>query len=205
MVRTQVALAGACAFVSIINVLVLSRLLARFSVPSLVSRHGYSYTGLDFPIYLIPPQELPHVALEVEETVHNGIGAAAMSDWEGTVTGVFGWYKLGPSHHEYSSTMYHERHCLRMLHRALTPEAVGEKVTNGHAQHCLNYIRQMTLCHPDLTLEPPDVLSRHWDIDRTRGSTHVCRDWSLALRRGNELQTEWHRFIGQQWEAGDIN
>ncbi|EJD41702.1 hypothetical protein AURDEDRAFT_169127 [Auricularia subglabra TFB-10046 SS5] len=201
MVSGPALLAASCGFVSVANFVVLYDLLAHGPVPARISRKFYSYIGLDFPPYFIPPEELPRVALDVEESVHNGVGESALSNWEDTVSGTFGWYKLGPAHNLYSSTMYHERHCLRMLYHALVPATAQRKIPNDHAQHCLNYIRQMTLCHPDHTLEPPDALSRSWDVDRGGGSTHVCRDWSLALRLGNESQVEWHNLMAQHWEG----
>lgn len=96
--------------------------------------------------------------------------------------------------------MYHDLHCMRMLHRALYPALAVEPTTPAHAQHCLNYVRQTVLCYPDLTLEPPDALSRDWEHER-RGATHVCRDWSLAQRRGDELQADWLAFIEDGWAA----
>ncbi|KAH9053135.1 hypothetical protein EDB87DRAFT_1569667, partial [Lactarius vividus] len=37
-----------------------------------------------------------------------------------------------------------------------------------HEQHCLNYLRQKELCHPDLTLEPIDFATREFEVDRVR-------------------------------------
>ncbi|KZV85554.1 hypothetical protein EXIGLDRAFT_622900, partial [Exidia glandulosa HHB12029] len=158
-----------------------------------------AYEGADFPMYLISPDDMPKVALDVEESVHHAIGQEAVFDWEHYVD-AHGWFKAGPNHHGFVPTMYHDLHCMRMLHRALFPALAVEETTGDHAQHCLNYIRQTVLCYPDLTLEPPDVMSRNWTVDRAGGSTHVCYDWSLALRRGDELHSDWINFIGHRWE-----
>ncbi|KAH9051170.1 hypothetical protein EDB83DRAFT_2206435, partial [Lactarius deliciosus] len=48
-----------------------------------------------------------------------------------------------------------------------------------HHQHCLNYLRQQALCHPDLTLEPGDFVRRKFGVDRV-GQTHMCRDFDTA-------------------------
>jgi len=59
-------------------------------------------------------------------------------------------------------------HCLLNLHAQLSssPPSItdddngddgrGGRPRYAHLQHCLNYLRQQALCHPDLTLEPGD-------------------------------------------------
>ncbi|EJD50119.1 hypothetical protein AURDEDRAFT_143522 [Auricularia subglabra TFB-10046 SS5] len=191
MLGPYTVLASACVFVSVINYFVLV---------ALVSRHAEMlppaelHAGNNFQPYLIPPNAMPRVALDVEESVHFGLGRTAMSDWEDGVE-TFAWYKIGPNHHMAAPTMYHERHCLRLIHRALFPDLVYDKTTNGHAQHCLSYLRQMTLCRPDLTLEPPDVLSHRIDVFSSGRSTHVCGNWSLAVERGHEMLSEWRELV----------
>ncbi|KAG0700586.1 hypothetical protein DFH29DRAFT_615412 [Suillus ampliporus] len=68
--------------------------------------------------------------------------------------------------------MFHQLHCLRRFREALT----GQGSSQGHTHHCLNYLRQSTLCQADLTLEAGDFTT--WDFTQRRvGATHVCRDW----------------------------
>lgn len=195
MLGPYTVLASACLFVSVINYFVLAALLSRKAEKSTpVEIHHAASRAV--PSYLIPPSVMPHVALDVEESVHFGIGKVAMSDWEEGVE-AFPWFKIGPSHHMAAPTIYHERHCLRLIHRALFPHLVYDKTSNGHAQHCLSYLRQMTLCHPDLTLEPPDVLSHRADSFKSGGGTHMCGNWSLAVERGREMLSEWRHLVNE--------
>lgn len=194
ILRPYTVLASACVFVSVINYFVLATLLSRRAETSTPVEIHRAASGA-VPSYLIPPSVMHRVALDVEESVHFGLGKTAISDWEDGVEGAFSWYKIGPTHHVAAPTIYHERHCLRLIHRALFPDLVYDKTSNGHAQHCLSYLRQMTLCHPDLTLEPPDVLSHRADSLNSGGATHVCGDWSLAVERGREMLSEWRQLV----------
>jgi hypothetical protein len=57
--------------------------------------------------------------------------------------------------------MFHQLHCLRLFQAALT----GQN-DQGHAHHCLNYIRQWSLCQADLTLEAGDFTTQ--DFKRSK-------------------------------------
>ena len=85
--------------------------------------------------------------------------------------------------------MYHERHCLRMLWHALNPEATqgNLEVSNAHAQHCLNYLRQMILCESNMRLEPLV------DGEKTDGLglEHTCRDWTVLYDYAEENYKGW--------------
>ncbi|EJD41391.1 hypothetical protein AURDEDRAFT_115486 [Auricularia subglabra TFB-10046 SS5] len=195
LLSPQSTLAVVCLVASAAQVFIARGLLTRPAKPRYAPRHGnHSYVGDDHPLYLIAPDDMPKVALAIEESVHWELGDAGLEQWELYVK-EHSWYKLGPNYHGFVVTMYHDIHCLRVLHRALFPVIAPQHAAGGHAQHCLNYLRQMALCRPDLTLEPPDVLARQWDVDRSR-STHLCHDWSLAQRRGDEAQAAWLSAFG---------
>lgn len=156
--------------------------------------------GDDHPSYLVNPTDLPAVALDVEDSVHYDLGTPdAFDDWDAPI-GFHDWYELGPRMHAYTPTMAHDLHCLTTFHDALysrNPEA-----TPGHVQHCLNYLRQMILCDPDLTLEDADAL----EVDhylRPGGTAHVCRDWTAVWRESERARTEWVAFIKAHWAPLD--
>lgn len=98
----------------------------------------------------------------------------------------YAYVRLGPQHRLFAVAMAHELHCLGALRSALVELEPGKDAEFGtveHSQHCLNYLRQWTLCNPDLTLEPFDPLDegRDYGADSERvgaGARHVCRDWS---------------------------
>ncbi|KAH8993695.1 hypothetical protein EDB92DRAFT_1759978, partial [Lactarius akahatsu] len=68
------------------------------------------------------------------------------------------------------SHFYYQEHS---LHKQLTNRTSKRRLP--HHRHCLNYLRQQALCHPDLTLEPGDFARRNCEVDRI-GQTHTCRD-----------------------------
>lgn len=72
--------------------------------------------------------------------------------------------------------------------------ALGGDVNAGHTHHCLNYLRQTTLCSADLTLEPGDFVTRNFETDRV-GALHTCRDWSAAY---NMMKERWELWLDQQ-------
>ena len=102
---------------------------------------------------------------------------------------------------QFALALHHERHCMWMLRGALADGMDESLASDEHATHCLNYIRQMVLCYPDLTLEPPDVLNRDYET-RRYGATHVCYDWESQLKWGDENSDEWFKLKDEIWTAG---
>ncbi|KAJ7662325.1 hypothetical protein B0H17DRAFT_1020178 [Mycena rosella] len=152
----------------------------------------YSYVGDDYP-ELWPVSLLQEVAMTVEETWSYPIhGDDAQELWATTSSKGFGYVRLGPEHRAFAVAMFHQLHCVRLLRAAL--DGRYDAVSRGHMHHCLNYIRQMILCSPNLTLEPPDVLSRDFEIGRI-GATHVCSDWSAMYRDAAENWAEWFNIV----------
>lgn len=127
--------------------------------------------------------------MAVEETVHFPIqGSDAAEEWDTTIPQGSGFFRLGPENRPFSMSIFHQLHCLRLLRTFLgDPENIW---TDGHMQHCLNYLRQMILCNPDLTLEPADIMTRDFRTERA-GSTHVCMDWSQLYDEMADNFSRW--------------
>ena len=144
----------------------------------------------DFPESYLMPAPLKPVLMTVEESVHYALdGIASVYDWASNSPPGVGYVRLGSNHRTFCVSMFHQLHCLRLLRVSLTDPS--HPLSNmHHSQHCLNYIRQMVLCSPDLTLEPYDPLEKDFDQDRV-GVTHVCRDWSAVYA---ELTDNWNRW-----------
>ncbi|KAE8356756.1 hypothetical protein BDV28DRAFT_144878 [Aspergillus coremiiformis] len=99
----------------------------------------------------------------------------------------------------YMVSVYHQLHCLKVLHLALLPVmmhgatvesgATGDGFEHHHLEHCLDYLRQSVMCSGDVTLEPPD---EHPEKGKSPlqgwGVRHVCRSW-------NEIEG-WRRTVG---------
>ncbi|KXS97016.1 hypothetical protein AC578_1895 [Pseudocercospora eumusae] len=93
-------------------------------------------------------------------------------------------------------SVYHQLHCLNGIRSALTQFYFGEVASPGdhshvehheHVYHCLDYLRQIILCHGDTALEGSlDGLygTSGW------GTTHICKDQE-AIRNFAEEKWRW--------------
>ncbi|KAF9001378.1 hypothetical protein BDZ89DRAFT_1121461 [Hymenopellis radicata] len=153
---------------------------------------AYTYRGHDFPQYLpLPNSMLDEVLLTVEESVRYPVaGTASDADWFSLQLGTIsaGYVRLSSEERVFVVNMFHELHCLRLLNLAFDPVKV---VAEGHIQHCLNYLRQMSMCKPDLTLERIGWEERDFEVERA-GATHVCRDWSIVCAAVEENYARWN-------------
>ncbi|KAJ7160005.1 hypothetical protein C8R43DRAFT_1086874 [Mycena crocata] len=134
---------------------------------------------------------LQEVAMTVEETRSYPIdgGPDALEIWATTSSKGYGYVRLGSEQRVFAVSMFHELHCVRLMRAALAGRY--DTYARGHMHHCLNYLRQMILCSPNLTLEPSDVLSRDFELDRV-GATHVCMDWSALY---SEAADNWYNWL----------
>jgi len=158
----------------------------------------YSWVGDDYPAYY--PMEVRDAIMFPEDTVHYPIsGDDALQQWETQFPIVGeGWVCLGPERRPFALTMYHELHCLGRLRLALedsanrTYEAQAE-----HVQHCLNYLRMMTLCRADVTLEP--VIDVSLAVDLTQ--PHMCRDWVQVYEEASRNAEQCRKPANQRTEG----
>lgn len=130
-------------------------------------------------------------AMQIEESNHYSISSLdALEEWASNAPQGFGYLRLGPERRAFAIDMMHQLHCLRRMRVGLAGDYRNE--TQWHIQHCLNFLRQMILCSPNLTLEPADVLDRNFTVRRT-GSVHVCLK---AERYYDAMAVNWRNFIG---------
>ncbi|VDB89602.1 unnamed protein product [Peniophora sp. CBMAI 1063] len=72
----------------------------------------------------------------------------------------------------YTVTLFHQLKCLDLIREAYAggPEPVATPIV----RHCMNYLRQTLLCHPNLSLEkgvsPLGSVETRYDV--------ACRDWT---------------------------
>ena len=93
-----------------------------------------------------------------------------------------GFMSLGPDNRPFTLSLYHQLHCLDAIR-------VGF-VLNGthaaaHVEHCLNYLRQVILCHADTTVEPGHWMETKTGVDPASdglGVVHTCKDWKEVNR-----------------------
>jgi hypothetical protein len=133
--------------------------------------------------------DLPLVYMTCEESMwYNITGPHTSDQWESTEPEGYGYLGLGDERRLFALSMFHQNHCLNLIRYGL--EGRYDDGTHKHIQHCLSYIRQMILCHPDLTLEPADILERDYNIHRI-GATHLCKDWTKVY---DMLKENWSSF-----------
>ncbi|KAI0663852.1 hypothetical protein C8Q70DRAFT_1050476 [Cubamyces menziesii] len=112
----------------------------------------FSYKGHDHPELVPLPEDIPKVLVAMEETVHYPpLGNRSDAEWLSMAMPSFGYVRLGPEDRTFSLSILHELHCLRMLNLGLARDQ-SSLINLGHMKHCLNYLRQSTLCAPDLAL-----------------------------------------------------
>lgn len=88
-----------------------------------------------------------------------------------------------PTKSIYLIDMFHSLHCVYRIRNKLTSSvSLDEWPRNDeHTLHCLDYIREQLMCHPDLMLDATEDMV-HFDIN----PGHQCRNsdditaWSIA-------------------------
>ncbi|VDC03520.1 unnamed protein product [Peniophora sp. CBMAI 1063] len=149
----------------------------------------YTYTLDDYPEHLPLSNPKPPVALVMEESEHYGISHPdAREEWATTTATGFGYVRLGPDRRAFALSMFHQLHCLRLLRAGLDGDYRPQ--IQGHFRHCLNYLRQMILCQPDLTLEPHNVID-HDPMMKGPTSVHVCSDWREVYDAVEDNYAAW--------------
>ncbi|KAI0355426.1 hypothetical protein OH77DRAFT_1520992 [Trametes cingulata] len=180
---------GVLAFATTGNIVAI--LLSRSSASLAIQRgtgQDYTYIGDDFPESW-PLSSAHPVALVVENPSHYSIsGLDAREEWAASSPKGYGYVRLGPEYRAFAVSMFHQMHCLRLMRSALAGD--HRPATDGHFGHCLVYLRQLILCNPDLTLEPPDVMKYDYDAKQD-GSTHVCQDWRQVYDAMAANWNEW--------------
>lgn len=90
----------------------------------------------------------------------------------------------------YGISVFHQLHCMAMIHHAYFQFSVGgEHMTGGsvdrsHIDHCFDYVRQALMCQADLSLEhrqDSENARSGDDLIDGWGVLHQCRDWDAIV------------------------
>ncbi|KAK6829625.1 hypothetical protein PG989_010818 [Apiospora arundinis] len=99
-----------------------------------------------------------------------------------------------------SFSVFHDLHCLNGLRKRLFPEyytqfALENRTKNDvkHIMHCIDALRQSTLCHSDLSIIPFQETNRAYEPKIV--GAHVCRNF--------EVIQDWARD-NAVWDAWDL-
>ncbi|KZV92306.1 hypothetical protein EXIGLDRAFT_675323, partial [Exidia glandulosa HHB12029] len=168
------------------------------SIPAPFYAHvSAAWLGNDFPEEF-PMHPFAKVKLTVEDSTHLQIlDDAATHDWSRGFPSSGGYVYLGPHRRKFALSMFHSMHCLGQLQSVLSGTGNPIERPSSHVQHCMNYLRLLIMCQPDLTLEP---MSRHVHDERHvngvdgLGVTHTCRDWSQVY---SSVELNWDDY--QAW------
>jgi hypothetical protein len=129
----------------------------------------------------------------VEESVHYPLlGEEAEDEWISNSPVGTGNLAYGSTHRSLYVAMFHELHCVRQIRRRLAnPKG---KIGIGHARHCLQYLREATLCQADTTLERGDFMKRNF-TEEPIGATHICRDWTEVYTEIRAQFIDWFQYL----------
>ncbi|KAF9553338.1 hypothetical protein CPC08DRAFT_612096, partial [Agrocybe pediades] len=121
--------------------------------------------------------------------------------WKASYPPGGGSVRLGHANRAVFLSMYHQLHCVETFAKVLFQPKSESKTkyeretksqTRAHLQHCLNFLREIALCRPDLTLERGDVFADISDSTKSgRSSTRVCRDAGPIREAVSENYKNW--------------
>lgn len=148
----------------------------------------YTYLGTDFPKTLVPLSEHPYDSyLRFDDTVYYAPNAS--SEWDSTFPSTDGFVRLGPDHHLYGISMFHQLHCLQQFSAAVAKRPTMQMQWD-HISHCMNYVRQAVLCAANTRLEPLKESPEGLKVDGL-GLDHKCRDWTRLWEAAEENYKTW--------------
>ncbi|TFY55968.1 hypothetical protein EVJ58_g7915 [Rhodofomes roseus] len=154
---------------------------------------SHTYSGNDFPVDY--PLDLDTISMTLHESVHftaNLSDINSNSAWLNLVhLKSRGHARLGPDHRVFTLTMFHQHHCLVMLHLGMADN--NPVASSHHIQHCLDYLRQTFLCAAADGLEYGDFMERNFSKERV-GDMLVCQDWEKVYMELDENVAEWEAW-----------
>lgn len=132
------------------------------------------------------------------ENTHR-LGLLDSDDWAAFLPGSQGIIGLSEDGRPLTISMFHQLECLDIVRKQLvsrgenhSSEALPGQVCSGShqsgwelTQHCMNYLRQMVLCHSHTALE--SIKSPAGSIDYTK-SRYLCRDWTAVFDKWSHLR-----------------
>ncbi|OCH86029.1 hypothetical protein OBBRIDRAFT_807074 [Obba rivulosa] len=116
-------------------------------------------------------------------------GFTSDQEWAALVPGN-GTVHVSPHHQPFMVSMFHQFRCMDVVRMQL--RTTKERRDMQYARHCLNYLRQMTLCRGDTFIDPFEYLSKKGAL--ARHPVRRCKDWRAlyeAVTTGQESSSEW--------------
>lgn len=135
-----------------------------------------------------------------EDSVHYTIDEPlGIAEWHTMMPSGDGLLRLGPSGEVFSIGLFHHLRCLGIIREVLVdifahPEKATPEKDNQPpvVQHCMDYMREMVLCHADLTAL--NIKSVHPGRGHAKDSdnTHQCKDFSVLFAAAEDNYAAYH-------------
>ncbi|KIJ65819.1 hypothetical protein HYDPIDRAFT_109862 [Hydnomerulius pinastri MD-312] len=104
---------------------------------------------------------------------------------------------LGEDHQPAMVSMMHQLRCIDILREQLSlPKTLREEQP---ARHCMNYLRQMTLCRGDIYLDPFQYASRIKAVDPI--PIRKCLDWEAVYDAIEVNQRDHDIWVAEHVES----
>lgn len=100
---------------------------------------------------------------------------------------------LGPHRQPFTVAMMHQLKCLDILRQEMMRDRDENERPSALARHCLNYVRQMVMCHGDLELESFQFASHKNPIDWH--GVYECKDWEAVFNEVQQNQAEHGKWL----------
>jgi hypothetical protein len=169
----------------------------------LLSRSS-AYLGRDFPQRWFPLDlDLEEVHMPREDSVHYTMNTPlGTAEWQTLLPSGDGFLYLGPSHQQFSIAMFHQLRCLNVVRGALAsiferPELATPNSDDQPAivRHCMDYLRQMTLCHADLTMLNVKSIHRGRGHVKDSDNTHRCKAFNTIYDAAEENYAQYQEMV----------
>ena len=149
-----------------------------------------AYISDDYPLQW-PIPEADKVYMYPEDTHRYALSTPeGIAEWQALVP-YNGTVHLGPRARPFTIAMFHQLQCLDVIRSAMVlPIPSGDVQGRNVRDHCLNYMRQMVLCHAHTDVESvrTDVTPRITDLTR---SVYRCRDWRVLYDQMERSEATW--------------
>ena len=157
-----------------------------------LTHHWTAYIGRDYPIQW--PLELDPVQLAFEDhTVHYALsGETAVKEWQSLLPSGGVTVRLGSSFRPFTVSVFHQLRCLDVVRDAMVEYRANGMAPSAKARHCLNYLRQMTLCRANTRLENVRDSSEYRHKVTVSEVTYTCRDWSAVIEAAED---NWKTYV----------
>jgi hypothetical protein len=149
------------------------------------------YVGNDYPE--VWPIERKSVLMTFDNPKHFRLDTEdGAAEWA-AIAPQNGVMHLGPHRQPFTVAMMHQLKCLDILRQEMMRDRSEHEQPSVLARHCLNYVRQMVMCHGDLELESFQFASHKNPIDWH--GVYECKDWEAVFNEVQRNQAEHGKWL----------